>query len=132
MEFLNLILIFFPGILFQGGQEIYAIPMNKTSIEELKVLEYEVSNITKENALKSQAPCSRNEDCHNGGICSGDRVCFCAPGYKGDICEQIIGCDELNCDPEISYCILNEETEEGMCQCKERGKVYFQNMCLGK
>ncbi|GFX36987.1 uncharacterized protein TNCV_1174891 [Trichonephila clavipes] len=77
-----------------------------------------------------QTPCSRNEDCHNGGICSGDRVCFCAPGYKGDICEQIIGCDELNCDPEISYCILNEETEEGMCQCKERGKVYFQNMCL--
>ncbi|GFR13714.1 EGF-like domain-containing protein [Trichonephila clavata] len=105
--------------------------MNKISIEELKVLGYDIRNGTKDNTLKNEALCSEDDDCRNGGICSEDKVCICAMGYKGKKCEKIVGCDELKCNLEISDCILNEETEEGMCRCKDMRKLYFQHECMG-
>ncbi len=35
--------------------------------------------------------------CENGGICTQERTCHCAPGYEGPLCEEgiiiIIGTD---------------------------------------
>ncbi|GFU16625.1 hypothetical protein NPIL_584521 [Nephila pilipes] len=57
-------------------------------------------------------------------------MCECRNGTKGDFCELIVGCQELNCDAEISNCILNDETHRGMCICKEDNKLYFDNKCV--
>ncbi|GFU20787.1 hypothetical protein NPIL_252361, partial [Nephila pilipes] len=79
---------------------------------------------------KCVASCKSNSDCKNGGTCGKDQVCECKEGSSGDRCEIIKGCEKLACDPQISNCVLDLKAKNGICECKEKTKLYVNHKCL--
>ncbi|GFT29754.1 EGF-like domain-containing protein [Nephila pilipes] len=82
--------------------------------------------------LSPTASCKSNSDCENGGTCGKDQVCECKEGSSGDRCEIIKGCEKLACDDQISNCVLDVKAKKGMCECKEKTKLYVNHKCIGK
>ncbi|GFT12191.1 hypothetical protein NPIL_665131 [Nephila pilipes] len=147
MEFLTFLLIFCSSILFR--LEIHALPVNKISSEELKVLVYEISNSSKFHELYSRE-IIRKEECNCGekGTCAfdekGDPHCFCENGYLEHLVDGKNTCKECNCgvkgtckldetgDPQctcengyLELIIDGKKTCEG-CNCGENGKCKFE------
>ncbi|GFY70909.1 hypothetical protein TNIN_485161 [Trichonephila inaurata madagascariensis] len=79
---------------------------------------------------KCEKTCKENGDCKNGASCKNN-ACVCEPGYEGDKCEKIKNCENLECNTEISECVLDENTNTGMCKCNEVTKLYLEHQCVG-
>ncbi|GBM82321.1 hypothetical protein AVEN_128751-1 [Araneus ventricosus] len=74
--------------------------------------------------------CMQDTDCQNGGICNTETgLCMCKPHTSGEKCENIEGCDSLNCLEKSAKCIYDIDKSETTCKCDDENSYYENEEC---
>ncbi|GBM52914.1 hypothetical protein AVEN_257874-1, partial [Araneus ventricosus] len=71
--------------------------------------------------------CTENTECKNGATCNTETgFCNCKPQTSGRKCENIEGCDSLNCLEKSAKCVYDIDKSETTCKCDDENS-YFEN-----